>query len=122
MTSTWAIETETDTYTTGYRRVPKDTAKTLSMRGERGKRATLSIEIQEVEQKRIIKSGKITVCVDNLNAIVHGSAARPSDDPFKHLQEDYDIRSIVFTIESQVVNGHCIEVKYKHVYNHIEEP
>ena len=71
--------------------------------------------------KHKIRKGRSTVYIDHTNATVHESASRPGEGPFKHLPENYDIRSIVYTVECILLNDHGIEVEYRHVYSHTEE-
>ena len=74
-----------------------------------------------IAQKHSIGKGKITVLIDTLNVIAHGSISRLGDRPCTFLQEDYDIRSIVYDMGSQLLNNHGIELEYKHIYNHMEK-
>ena len=95
MTYEWAIEVEKGVYAKGHGRVPARTGNESSTQAESRGRAAILANIIKIAIQHNIKTGAIKICIDNKLAMTHGSTARPGDGPFKHLQEDHVLRSIV---------------------------
>ena len=82
MTCAWALEAAQEQYTTCHGRVSKGTTKASSTQAGKGGRAVLLTKVKEVIEIHAIHTGKITICIDNLNAIVHRSTVQVGDRPF----------------------------------------
>ena len=101
--------------------MPKGNNKAISMQAERREQAAIVGKTPQITQEQKIKTSMIMVCIDNKNAIVKGSTVRTGDGPFRHLKEDYNLQSKVFETKYTLLKQHGIEVRYKHVYSHMEE-
>ena len=119
MAGGWTLyDTHRQKLITGSATIPGNPISSNSTRPERGIQISILHAILLSAQTHNIKSGKVTIYIDNIMSFTKTTKPPINKGPLTHLTNDYNLKTIIHEFESNLWGKHQIEIIYTHVKGH----